>query len=349
MNMKKEFAIPLGFFLIVLVLSFSLHHQASKNVGLRNPTSTDLHGTLECQSVTEALRKAHQVIAVVTEDWVTPVAEVQLFHREKRKWVMDDKFSDSRVGKNGMGWGIGLHQLKESQDPKFRADTYRWDFGGKSPAGIFSIGDSFGTNDEISKIEAKKGNMYYPITENLHCLDDYSVEPLFNHLVTDDTGPRLGNLPQVAKSSITSSEHMIEMAHPDPKKYPESKRFVGWEPYQMGFFINHNKGPRETQADHDFTLGEWRTILYPQLGKDMSDPAIQEKLESTEPTPYGACIFFHVKNPDGTGTAGCTAVSVDQLKKVFAWKKRSRDVILIQLPRAQWNDIEKACPGVPTL
>ncbi|MEZ5289051.1 MAG: L,D-transpeptidase family protein [Vicinamibacterales bacterium] len=51
----------------------------------------------------------------------------------------------------------------------------------------------------------------------------------------------------------------------------------------------------------------------------------------------GSCIFLHIGDPDGTGTAGCTAMPVDDLREVMAWLDPSRAPVVVQLPRAAYD------------
>ena len=58
----------------------------------------------------------------------------------------------------------------------------------------------------------------------------------------------------------------------------------------------------------------------------------------------GSCIFLHVSPPPGGGTAGCTALAVDDLLTLLRWLDPAQNPLLIQVPepvldstRAAWN------------
>jgi len=62
----------------------------------------------------------------------------------------------------------------------------------------------------------------------------------------------------------------------------------------------------------------------------------------------GSCIFLHVWNPEGSGTAGCTSMPIDRMKALLAWLDPAAAPLLLQVPegeyahfRNEWNLPEK--------
>jgi L,D-peptidoglycan transpeptidase YkuD (ErfK/YbiS/YcfS/YnhG family) len=51
----------------------------------------------------------------------------------------------------------------------------------------------------------------------------------------------------------------------------------------------------------------------------------------------GSCIFLHIGGDGGKGTAGCTAMSADDLRAVMAWLDPQAGPVLVQLPRAAYD------------
>jgi L,D-peptidoglycan transpeptidase YkuD (ErfK/YbiS/YcfS/YnhG family) len=339
--MRKLIFIPL---FILAVMELRTPESMSNRAPAQVPTTALTSGTLDCASFEKALASSEQVIAVQATDWSTPIAELQRFEKNKisGEWVKVGSQAEIRVGKNGMGWGIGLHTLKEASDVNFRIQHYRWEGSDKSPAGIFSLGAGFGTNADVEMAEKAKGDLYYPLTKNLHCIDD-SSDTNYNHFIADDTAGPIPGLSTEAKAGIKSSEHMVEMVDPQNPKYA----YENWFPYQMGIFINQNTGP--VKADSEFKMGQWRQILYPTLHMNMADPLLQQKLQSQDPAPYGSCIFIHVVQPDGTGTSGCTALPVADLKELMLWREQTKNTLLIQLPKEQWDDVHVRCQRLPEI
>jgi hypothetical protein len=55
----------------------------------------------------------------------------------------------------------------------------------------------------------------------------------------------------------------------------------------------------------------------------------------------GSCIFMHIWHGPGRGTVGCTAMPQEKLESVIAWLDPARKPLLVQLPRAQYEDLKK--------
>jgi D-alanyl-D-alanine dipeptidase len=53
----------------------------------------------------------------------------------------------------------------------------------------------------------------------------------------------------------------------------------------------------------------------------------------------GSCIFLHIGGEGGKGTAGCTAMSTDELRAVMAWLDPNTAPVLVQLPRAAYDKL----------
>lgn len=61
----------------------------------------------------------------------------------------------------------------------------------------------------------------------------------------------------------------------------------------------------------------------------------------------GSCIFLHVWRGPGQGTAGCTALAAENLRKIMRWLDPEKSPVLIQMPRAVY--LEGAGSGLPSL
>lgn len=58
----------------------------------------------------------------------------------------------------------------------------------------------------------------------------------------------------------------------------------------------------------------------------------------------GSCIFLHVEKGNNMGTAGCTSMQLEDLKKISHWLKREKNPILIQIPKSSANEILQFYP-----
>ena len=58
----------------------------------------------------------------------------------------------------------------------------------------------------------------------------------------------------------------------------------------------------------------------------------------------GSCIFLHVEKFDGATTAGCTSMSLDEIRKIVTWLDKRKNPILIQIPKSLSQEILKLYP-----
>ena len=142
-----------------------------------------------------------QLIVVTTKDWSTPSGTLQRYENEGDHWHKVGKAIEVKLGRNGLGWGIGLHSTpKDAKIIKKEGD-------GKAPAGIFSLKQAFGY---------APFNVDYPYKvykETDHCVDDVNSK-LYNKIV-DSTKVEV---------DYKSKEHM---------KFPKDY-------YKYGIVVNHN-------------------------------------------------------------------------------------------------------------
>lgn len=54
----------------------------------------------------------------------------------------------------------------------------------------------------------------------------------------------------------------------------------------------------------------------------------------------GSCIFLHVKGSNSKGTAGCTAMTVPQIKQLTLWLNPDDHPVLVQLPKEQYHRLK---------
>jgi len=142
-----------------------------------------------------------QLIVVTTEDWSTSVGKLQRYEKQNSLWVKAGEELSILIGRNGLGWGIGLHATpKDAKIIKKEGD-------GKAPAGIFSLKQAFGY------FPFDVGYPYEIYKSTDHCVDDVNSK-LYNKIV-DSTKVDV---------DYKSKEHMRF-----PKNY-----------YKYGVVVNHN-------------------------------------------------------------------------------------------------------------
>ncbi len=142
-----------------------------------------------------------QLLVVTTKNWSTPNGVMQRYERADKKWHKIGKAIDIKLGRNGLGWGMGLHKTPKN------AKYIKKEGDGKAPAGIFSLKQAFGYQPFVVEYPYE----VYKSTD--HCVDDVNSK-LYNKIV-DSTK---------VKIDYKSKEHM---------KFPKDY-------YKYGIVVNHN-------------------------------------------------------------------------------------------------------------
>lgn len=92
------------------------------------------------------------------------------------------------------------------------------------------------------------------------------------------------------------------VARPDWKSSEQMRR--GDELYRWGVVVDHNASP-------------------PQAG-------------------CGSCIFLHIWQGMGKGTAGCTAMNAAMMEEILFWLDPQKKPLIVQLPQAEFARLRKA-------
>jgi L,D-peptidoglycan transpeptidase YkuD (ErfK/YbiS/YcfS/YnhG family) len=117
------------------------------------------------------IAQASRLVLVTTQSMDTALATLQLFTRRSphKPWKRVSEAEPAVVGKAGLGWGYTFLDFKEGEEPeKFEGD-------GRTPAGFFRIGASFGFGPSTRPgyIELKAGETV--------CVEDPS-SPFYNRI-----------------------------------------------------------------------------------------------------------------------------------------------------------------------
>jgi D-alanyl-D-alanine dipeptidase len=142
-----------------------------------------------------------QLIVVSTENWSTPNGTLQRYEKKNNSWHTVGKTIRIKLGRNGLGWGRGLHHIPKN------AKIIKKEGDGKAPAGIFTLKQAFGYHPFVVKYP------YAVYTGTDHCVDD--VRSKYYNKIIDST--------QI-KKDYESFEHM---------KFPKDY-------YKYGIVVNHN-------------------------------------------------------------------------------------------------------------
>lgn len=160
------------------------------------------------RSEAAAWADAQQLILVTTPGWNADHGELQAFARDaKGFWKRHGNRVPVTLGRAGSAWGLGLHAAHEG--PQKREGD------GRSPAGVFRLGDAFGYSDK-----QRTALNYVPMQDSHWCID-VADSPLYNRIVDTKT---------VGEAAIKgSTEPMRRDIHVN-----------GDVRYKSGFVILHN-------------------------------------------------------------------------------------------------------------
>ena len=131
----------------------------------------------------DALGPSTQILVVTTSDWNGVEGVLQRYERsqKKEKWRAVGAQIQVVVGKNGLGWGVGL---PPTNDPALRKvqDPVKKEGDGKAPAGIFHLSTAFGY---AAQQPAGWRMPYLNLTQSVECVDD--TESKSYNRVVDNT------------------------------------------------------------------------------------------------------------------------------------------------------------------
>ncbi|MFT7823333.1 MAG: hypothetical protein ABXS92_01100 [Sulfurimonas sp.] len=116
--------------------------------------------TLSFLLITLIQAQTEQLIVVTTESWSAAKGTLQRFERSGQEWKKSGRSIPVMLGKNGLGWGRGLHRVPED------ARIVKKEGDGKAPAGIFELRQAFGY------APFKTDYPYEVYRETDHCVDD---------------------------------------------------------------------------------------------------------------------------------------------------------------------------------
>ncbi|MGB3873535.1 MAG: L,D-transpeptidase family protein [Stenotrophomonas sp.] len=172
------------------------------------------------------VRDAMQLVVVTAPTWDAPSGRLQAYDRTDHGWQAHGAAFAVALGRSGSAWGIGLHPAQTDGPQKQEGD-------GRSPAGVFTIGEAFGYAPRIDS-----GMPYRPMLASNYCMD-VPDSPLYNRIVDAEV---------VGADAVEgSSEPMRLDLHND-----------GDRRYREGFVIEHNPRAEPGQGSCIFAH-LWRT------------------------------------------------------------------------------------------
>jgi L,D-peptidoglycan transpeptidase YkuD (ErfK/YbiS/YcfS/YnhG family) len=154
---------------------------------------------------------ARQMVVVTTGGWDDVHGQLRTFERDAGgTWHEAANARPVVIGRTGAAWGLGLHDI-----PAGDTGPVKREGDGRSPAGVFAIGEAFGY-----AATATTALPYAAMGASDYCID-VSGSPLYNRIVdANEVG---------ADAVKDSTEPMRRDLHAD-----------GDQRYRLGFVIEHN-------------------------------------------------------------------------------------------------------------
>jgi L,D-peptidoglycan transpeptidase YkuD (ErfK/YbiS/YcfS/YnhG family) len=202
----------------------------------------------------DQLRQSQQCLLVVAPAWNSKTALLHAFERASTTgdWKMRGNAIPVVLGKNGMGWGLGLVDAKKRTGPrKIEGDN-------RAPAGIFRLGPALGYAPAQSASWIKLH--YVPLTKTIEGVDDPGSH-YYNQLVDRS---------KVARVDWRSSEQMRRAD----------------DLYKWGVFVAHNPAARPGDGSCIF-LHIWKSSSTPTTGcTAMAEPDLVQLLRWLDPNAH---------------------------------------------------------------
>lgn len=128
----------------------------------------------------EALQSATQILVVTTPSWSALQGVLQRYERVQlhERWNPVGSPIIVVVGKNGLGWGVGLVSTNNSP-ARSPLDPVKKEGDGKAPAGVFQLSTAFGY---AAQEQAGWRMPYISLTHSVECVDD-TASKFYNRVV----------------------------------------------------------------------------------------------------------------------------------------------------------------------
>ena len=188
-------------------------------------------------------KETRQLLVVRTKSWRVSTGTLDRYDRDDgAPWRKTGDAIPVNVGRNGMGWGRGLHPGDQAGPVKREGD-------GRAPAGVFPLATAFGAADALPP-EAK-GFPYLHTSPTTYCVED-TRSKYYNQIIDSN------------EVKMTSWERWSEMQRADGL-------------FRWGIVVRQNGPDIQTGAGSCVFLHIWRGFRQPTAGcTAMATEQIQE-------------------------------------------------------------------------
>jgi D-alanyl-D-alanine dipeptidase len=184
----------------------------------------------------DPLAGATEIIIVISPSWNSPEGTLRRFERRRShgEWKAAGAPIPVMVGKNGLGWGVGI--LDPAAIPHDVRDPEKKEGDGKAPAGVFHLSKTFGY-----AAQPRPGwkMPYLGLTPAVECVDD---------------------------TSSTFYNKVVDRAAVAPDWNSSEKMLRSDELYRWGILVDHNTNPAVAARGSCIFMHVWRGPRQPTVG-----------------------------------------------------------------------------------
>lgn len=156
--------------------------------------------------IPKLLTQTPEAIVGIVDDWNATKATLTRYKRDGRAWTKVGESWPAVVGKAGTAWGYGMHA---NGAPGNHDGPVKREGDGKSPAGVFQLGASFGYA-KAAPVGTKLA--YSSIDEAWKCVDDPASKQ-YNRVLDQKSVPVDWKSAEEMKRGDELYEWVVDVAH----------------------------------------------------------------------------------------------------------------------------------------
>jgi L,D-peptidoglycan transpeptidase YkuD (ErfK/YbiS/YcfS/YnhG family) len=149
-----------------------------------------------------------QCLVGIADSWDSSSATLRFYEKSDGRWQQSGNTWQSRLGKKGLVWGLGMHPVPKGAATKQEGDWC-------SPAGVFAIGGAWGYDATIRKHPQLS---YRQVTARDLWVEDPASEHYNRHLVLEHDPATAWERKQQMKQTDPAHALKLFIAHNAPPK-----------------------------------------------------------------------------------------------------------------------------------
>ena len=150
-----------------------------------------------------------QAVVGITENWNSSYVSLGFYERVNGAWSLKGDFWKGRIGKNGSAWGLGISPIPKNHS------SMKKEGDGRSPAGVFNIGDAWGYPGSIKKLSQLT---YHQITHKDLWVEDVNSRHYNRHIKLQHTPKTTWEKKQQMRQNDAAHALKLFVHHNSPEK-----------------------------------------------------------------------------------------------------------------------------------